>query len=56
MTFTFEVSEQEANLILAGLGELPAKVSLGLIQKLQAQAGEQAAGKAPSTEAFGGTE
>ena len=40
--FIFEnISEQEANMILTGLAELPAKHSMPLIQKLQVQATEQ---------------
>lgn len=38
---TFEVNVEEANLIAAALGELPAKASMGLIQKLQGQASPQ---------------
>lgn len=34
----FEVTLEEANLLLAALGELPAKVSMALINKLQQQA------------------
>lgn len=37
----FSVSVEEANVILSGLGELPAKYSTGLINKLQAQASTQ---------------
>jgi hypothetical protein len=40
-TLTFEVSIDEANLLLAGLQELPAKVANPLTQKLQEQAKEQ---------------
>lgn len=36
--FNFEVTEQEANPIIQGLGGLPAKISMGLIGKLQDQA------------------
>jgi len=36
-TMTFEVTPEEANLILAGLSELPAKISLALINKIQQQ-------------------
>ena len=35
---TFELSLNEANMVLAGLQELPAKVCNPLSQKLQAQA------------------
>lgn len=37
LTFTFE----EANILLAGLAELPAKVSMSIIQKVQDQAKQQ---------------
>jgi len=40
-TLTFVLSLEEANIVLAGLGELPAKVSLPLIQKLQEIASTQ---------------
>ena len=35
---TFEFSIDELNIILAGLGELPAKASMQLIQKIQGMA------------------
>ena len=41
--FNFNVTETEANGILGALGELPAKVSMGLITKLQGQAQSQLA-------------
>lgn len=41
MEFTFRVTEQEANMIIAGLQELPAKVANPLTNKLQTQAQEQ---------------
>lgn len=41
MEFTFTVTEQEANMIIAGLQELPAKVANPLTRKLQEQAQEQ---------------
>lgn len=41
MEFNFKVTEQEANVILAGLQELPAKVANPLTRKLQEQAQEQ---------------
>lgn len=41
MEFTFKVTEQEANVILMGIQELPARVANPLTQKLQAQAQEQ---------------
>lgn len=33
--FKFEFTEQEVNLVLAGLGKLPAEVSLKLILEIQ---------------------
>lgn len=39
--YNFAVTEQEANLILNALAELPAKVSMNLIAKLQQQAAGQ---------------
>jgi hypothetical protein len=39
--FNFKVSYEEANLIIAGLQELPAKVANPLTVKLQQQAQEQ---------------
>ena len=39
--YTFQLTTNEANVVIAGLGELPAKVSIGVIQKLQAQAAQQ---------------
>lgn len=41
MEFTFTVTEQEANVLLAGLQELPAKVANPLTRKLQDQAQAQ---------------
>lgn len=41
MELNFTVSVDEANIIMAGLGELPAKVSTALITKLQQQAAPQ---------------
>ena len=37
----FEFTLEEVNMLLQGLGELPAKISLGLIQKIQHTAQEQ---------------
>ena len=37
----FYLTVEEANVILAGLGELPAKLSMGLISKIKAQAEKQ---------------
>jgi len=36
-----DLSLQEINIILGGLGELPAKQSMGVISKLQQQAQQQ---------------
>ena len=36
-----ELTVEEVNGVLAGLGELPAKASMGLIQKIQQQASPQ---------------
>lgn len=52
-TINLSLTLAEANLILAGLAELPAKHSLGLIQKVQQQAQEQLK---PQAESFGGSE
>lgn len=37
----FTLTIDEANVVVNALGELPAKVSMGVIQKLQAQAAPQ---------------
>ena len=37
----FQLTLEEVNIILQGLGELPAKLSMNLIQKLQEQAAPQ---------------
>ena len=36
-----DLSLEEVNMVLGGLGELPAKTSMGVIQKIQQQAGPQ---------------
>lgn len=41
MEFTFKVTEQEANIIVTALQELPAKIANPVTQKLQSQAKEQ---------------
>lgn len=41
LNFTFTV--EETNLILGALGELPAKVTMGMIDKIRAQAQPQLA-------------
>jgi len=40
-TLTFNFTVSEANTILGALGELPAKVSMGLIVKIQQEATSQ---------------
>lgn len=50
MTLTFEVTLEEANVLLAALGELPAKASMALITKLQQQAQGQMQQNAPESE------
>jgi hypothetical protein len=47
----FALSIEEANLILNSLMELPAKASMGLIQKLQQQAAGQLSAPEPDVEA-----
>ena len=44
-TFQFELTEDEANVILAGLQELPAKVCNPISQKLVEQAKTQVSGR-----------
>lgn len=39
--YKFELTEQEANIILAGLHELPYRVAISIITKLQEQANKQ---------------
>ena len=41
MEYVFTVTDQEAQFIAQGLGELPTKVGMGLLIKLQKQATEQ---------------
>lgn len=48
-TFTFTLSEQETNLVLGALAEMPFKLSNSLIQKLVESANAQQAPK-PVTE------
>ncbi|HXU78629.1 MAG TPA: hypothetical protein VN794_18780 [Methylomirabilota bacterium] len=43
----FTLSLEEANIVLSGLGELPAKTSLPVINKLQTQAAKQMVAEAP---------
>jgi hypothetical protein len=46
---TLNLTINEVNAILSGLGELPAKASMGIIQKIQQQAGPQIQAVAPPT-------
>lgn len=41
MNYILNLNLEEVNLILTGLGELPAKQSLEMILKLQKEVGEQ---------------
>ena len=50
-TIHYELTQDESNLILASLGELPAKVSFNLIGKLQLQAAPQLPAAPQSNEA-----
>ena len=50
MELNFNVTLEEANIIMAGLGELPAKVSAALITKLQQQAAPQIQQQQQATE------
>ena len=47
----FNVTTEEANVLIAGLAELPFKTAAGLISKLQFQAQPQLAEEAAVTEA-----
>jgi len=46
-----DLSLEEVNMVLGGLGELPAKASMGVIQKIQQQAGPQVKPEAEAEEA-----
>ncbi len=46
-----DLSLEEINMVLGGLGELPAKASMGVIQKIQQQAGPQVTTEAEAEEA-----
>jgi len=46
-----DLSLEEINMVLGGLGELPAKASMGVIQKIQQQAGPQVKPEAEAEEA-----
>jgi hypothetical protein len=41
MTFKFELTEQEVQLVVSGLGELPAKASFDLLNKIIKLTNEQ---------------
>jgi hypothetical protein len=49
-TLKFEVSMEEANLLIAALAKQPFETVAGLIQKLQGQAQQQMAPPAPGGE------
>ena len=53
-SLTFTVTPEEAQLIINGLGELPAKWSLPLILNLQQQASQQSQPATQSTDGEGG--
>ncbi len=40
-TVTLELTVEEVNIVLAGLGELPAKASIAMIDKIRRVASEQ---------------
>jgi len=46
-----DLTPDEANIILAGLGELPAKISMGLLLKLKQQGDAQMQPPQPEPEA-----
>jgi len=50
---TLEFTVDELNVVLAGLGELPAKASLGLIDRIRAEATQQLRAAAPAAPAEG---
>lgn len=50
MEFTFKLTEEEANMIVAAIQELPAKLANPLTKKLQEQAAEQMPKKEETTE------
>ena len=50
MELNFTLTLEEANVVMAGLGELPAKVSATLITKLQQQAAPQIQQQQQATE------
>ena len=53
---TLELEVEEVNVVLAGLGELPAKAVMGLIQKIQQQAQPQLMQQPPVVEEEEGAE
>jgi hypothetical protein len=50
-TFNFELSLEEANIILAALQEVPAKLCNPISEKIKTQAESQIAAMQPETEA-----
>ena len=53
---TLELEVEEVNAVLGGLGELPAKAVMGLIQKIQRQAQPQLMQQPPEVEEGEGAE
>lgn len=51
MNFNFSLTDEEANVILSALGELPAKVAIPIINKLHEQARFQIDAAEVTTEA-----
>jgi len=47
---TLELTVDELNVVLAGLGELPAKTSIGLIDKIRVDASKQLQAQQPAAE------
>ena len=48
MLVKLELTFDDVNVIIAGLGELPAKISLGVIERVRKQAAEQLRTEAPA--------
>lgn len=44
---TFNLNINEVNIILQGLGEMPAKTSMNIIEKIRGQAAPQLSGPVP---------
>jgi hypothetical protein len=48
MLVKLELTFDDVNVIIAGLGELPAKISLGVIERVRKQAAEQLRAEEPA--------